>query len=68
MGQLRDRMEADLKLAGYSPITRKIYLVYARQFAKHFQRSPVEMGEEEIRQGSRSGRSRRRPTGRCAPP
>ena len=26
MGQLRDRMEADFRLAGYSPSTRKIYL------------------------------------------
>ena len=49
MGQLRDRMEADLKLAGYSPSTRKIYLLYARLFAKHFKRSPEEMGEAEIR-------------------
>jgi site-specific recombinase XerD len=49
MGQLHDRMEADLKLAGYSPGTRKIYLLYARQFSKHFMRSPAEMGEEEIR-------------------
>lgn len=49
MGQLHDRMEADLKLGGYSPGTRKIYLMYARQFAKHFLRSPAEMGEEEIR-------------------
>ena len=45
MGQLRDRMEADLRLAGYSPSTRKIYLGYARLFAKHHMRSPAEMGE-----------------------
>jgi integrase/recombinase XerD len=50
MGQLRDRMEADLRLAGYSPSTRKTYLGYARLFAKHHMRSPVEMGEDEIRQ------------------
>jgi site-specific recombinase XerD len=37
-------MEADLRLAGYSPSTRKIYLGYARLFAKH------QMGEDEIRQ------------------
>ena len=49
MGLLRGRMEADLKLAGYSPSTRKIYLLYARLFAKHFMRSPQEMGETEIR-------------------
>jgi len=50
MGQLRDRMEADLLLAGYSPSTRRIYVGYARLFAKHFRRSPAEMGETEIRQ------------------
>ena len=49
MGQLRERMETDLILAGYSPSTRKIYLLYARLFAKHHGRSPAEMGEPEIR-------------------
>lgn len=49
MGQLRDRMEEDLKLGGYSPMTRKIYLCYARLYAKHFMRSPADMGEEEVR-------------------
>lgn len=50
MGQLRDRMETDLKLGGYSPSTRKIYLLYARQFVRYHMRSPAEMGEEEIRE------------------
>lgn len=50
MGQLRTRMETDLKLTGYSPSTRKIYLLYARRFAKYHMRSPAEMGETEIRQ------------------
>ena len=49
MGQLHDRMEADLKIGGYSPITQKIYLLYARQFAAHFMRSPGEMGADEVR-------------------
>src|SRR4051812_27644760 len=49
MGRLRDRMEDDLKLGGYSPATRRIYLLYARQFTSFHRRSPVEMGEEEIR-------------------
>lgn len=50
MGQLRDRMDADLKLAGYSPVTRKVYLARTKAFALHFKRSPAEMGEAEIRQ------------------
>jgi len=32
---LRDRMVSDLKIGGYSPSTRKIYLLYARLFARH---------------------------------
>ena len=50
MGQLRDRMEVDLRLAGYSPSTRKIYLSYAKLFTKYHMRSPADMGEDEIRQ------------------
>lgn len=50
MGQLRNRMETDLQLAGYSASTQKIYLSYARLFAKHHMRSPAEMGETEIRE------------------
>jgi integrase/recombinase XerD len=50
VGQLRDRMEEDLKLGGYSASTRKIYLLYARQFAGFHRRSPAEMSEPEIRQ------------------
>lgn len=49
MGQLRDRMEADLKLGGYSRSTRKVYLLYARQFAEHYRRSPADLGADEIR-------------------
>jgi hypothetical protein len=49
MGQLRDFMETDLKLAGYSPSTKKIYLLYARLFARYFMCSPAEMGEPEVR-------------------
>jgi len=49
MGQIRDRMDTDLRLAGYSPSTRKVYLLFARLFVKHFMRSPETMGEHEIR-------------------
>lgn len=44
MGKLRDRMEEDLELGGYSSSTRRIYLLYACQFAKFHMRSPAEMG------------------------
>ena len=49
MGQLRDRMVEDLKLAGYSPETAKVYLHYGKAFTKHFRRSPSELGEKEVR-------------------
>ncbi len=50
MGQLRDRMEADLKIAGYSALTQKTYLFWARKFAAYFMRSPAELGADEVRQ------------------
>lgn len=50
MGQIRDTMEADLKIGCYSLSTQKIYVLYARQFAAHFMRSPAEMGADEVRQ------------------
>jgi site-specific recombinase XerD len=49
MGKLQEQMKADLTLKGYSEHTHRDYLRYLRKFAKHFMRSPAEMGEEEIR-------------------
>jgi len=49
MGLLRDRMSEDLKLAGYSPETSRIYLHYAKRFAKHFMRGPEMLGEHAVR-------------------
>jgi len=34
MGELRDRMEADLRLRGYSANTRSTYLCCARAFVR----------------------------------
>ena len=44
MGQLRDRMEQDLKLKRVSPATIKNYLLYCRKFAAFFMGSPEELG------------------------
>jgi len=49
MGKLHEQMKADLTLKGYSKHTHEGYLRYLRGFAKHYMRSPAEMGEEEIR-------------------
>jgi integrase/recombinase XerD len=49
MGQLRDRMEQDLKLRGLSPATIRNYLLYCRKLAAFYMRSPEELGELEVR-------------------
>ena len=49
MGQLRDRMEQDLKLKGLAPTTIRNYLLYCRKFAGFYMRSPEELGEAEVR-------------------
>jgi integrase/recombinase XerD len=49
MGQLRDRMEADLRLRNLRPSTQECYLRCARKFAAYHMRSPAEMGTAEVR-------------------
>lgn len=49
MGKLGERMKADLELKGFSAGTQSYYLRHASDFAKHFNRSPAQMGEEELR-------------------
>lgn len=49
MGTLHDRMQADIHIRRYSPCTEKEYLRCCFNFTKHFMRSPVELGEEEVR-------------------
>ncbi len=46
MGQLRDRMDADLRLRGLSKNTRRLYLRCARDFAAYCGRSPAVVGTE----------------------
>jgi site-specific recombinase XerD len=51
MGILRDRMEADLKLKNFAPITRDCYLRYAQRYIDHFGGLPPgRLGEEQIRE------------------
>jgi integrase/recombinase XerD len=49
MGKLRDQMRDDLMLKGYSPLTQRSYLNCVHQFARHYMKSPEDMGEKEIR-------------------
>jgi len=50
MGELKDRMEADLRLQNLRPATQKAYLRYAYDYARYHMKSPAEMGEEEVRE------------------
>jgi len=50
MGKLRDQMLADLQLRGATPRTQKTYLREVGYFAKYFNRSPEELGEDELKE------------------
>lgn len=49
MGQIRDRMVADLTLRGAARGTCELYLRFARAFIVFHQRSPTELGTEQVR-------------------
>jgi site-specific recombinase XerD len=49
MGQLRDKMVADLQLRGCTTATQTAYTMLVRQLAAHFRRSPAELGEADLR-------------------
>jgi integrase/recombinase XerD len=48
MGKLRERMERDLEIRGFSPNSRKAYLYRIKALARYFGRSPDELSPEEI--------------------
>ncbi|MFH1976548.1 MAG: site-specific integrase [Pseudomonadota bacterium] len=50
MGKLRDQMLVDLQLCGAKPRTQKAYLREAENLAKYFNRSPAELGEQELKE------------------
>lgn len=49
MGHLRDRFDADLRLAGRSKSTRACYLRCARTFVKYYMKPADVLGEKEVR-------------------
>ena len=49
MTPLRGRMIEDMKLAGLSTTTQEIYLQAVSALARHYQKSPALLIEEEIR-------------------
>jgi len=49
MSPLRQRMLEDMRIRNFSPHTQKQYIIYVAAFAKHFGKSPAQLGLEEIR-------------------
>lgn len=49
MSPLRQRMLEDMRIRNFSPHTQKQYIIYVAAFAKHFGKSPEELGLEQIR-------------------
>jgi integrase/recombinase XerD len=47
---LRQRMQEDLQIRRYSPITIRIYLRAVAEFAQHFGKAPDRLSAEQIRQ------------------
>ena len=50
MTRLRRRMIQDMRLRGLSEATQQTYVDAVRSLARHFDRSPEHLGEDEIRQ------------------
>jgi site-specific recombinase XerD len=50
MGKLKDQMTVDLQLSGAKPTTQKTYLREAENLASYFNRSPAELGEDELKE------------------
>ena len=50
MGKLRDQMLADLQLRGATTRTQETYLREVSNLAKYYNRSPEELGEDELKE------------------
>ena len=49
MTSLRQRLLEDMQIRNLSPLTHRAYVEHVSRFARHFDRSPVVLGPEEIR-------------------
>jgi integrase/recombinase XerD len=50
MTPLRQRMVEDMQIRNLSPLTQRAYTEHVSRFARHFGRSPAQLGPEEIHQ------------------
>ena len=50
MGKLREKMQMDMELKGYSPKTISCYLGSVCRFVRFFGKSPLKMGQKEIKE------------------
>ena len=50
MTPLRQRMVEDMQIRNLSPLTQRAYTEHVARFARHFRRSPAQLGPEEIRE------------------
>ncbi len=50
MGELRDRMLVDLQLSGAKPTTQRTYLREVENLARYFNKSPEQLGEDELKE------------------
>lgn len=50
MSELRNKMKMDMELRGYSPITVKYYIEHVSRFAKHFNKSPDLLNDDQIKE------------------
>jgi len=50
MTELRNEMIRDMKVRNFSDSTIRTYIACVGAFAKHFRRSPREMGRKEVRE------------------
>jgi site-specific recombinase XerD len=49
MSKLKEQMKADLQLKGFKPNTQRTYLREVSNFARYFDKSPEELGKEEVK-------------------
>jgi site-specific recombinase XerD len=50
MSKLKEQMKADLQLNGFKPNTQRTYLREVSNFARYFDKSPEELGKEDVKE------------------